>query len=125
MEKEEEKHPLVMIPEGTAEVEPAAEAEPVARADPLGDAESTTEAEPVAGADPQSEMETVSSLHLCTGPGCFKQALADSVYCGTDCILQHAAATMKTLSSPREPKSKGRAQRNPATTRNTAKVSKT
>uniref|UniRef100_A0A3Q3AZ19 Death-inducer obliterator 1-like n=2 Tax=Kryptolebias marmoratus TaxID=37003 RepID=A0A3Q3AZ19_KRYMA len=98
--EEEEKQPLVTRPEPTA----AAEAEPAAK--------------PEAEAD----METDSSLRLCTGPGCLNQALADSVYCGTDCILQHAAATMKTLSGPRVAKPKAKAQRKPATTRSTAKA---
>ena len=79
-----------------------------------------TEAEPEHEAE--AEMETDSSLPLCTGPGCSKQALPDSVYCGTDCILQHAAVTMKTLSGPKVPKSKGRAQRKAATARPTAMV---
>lgn len=70
--------------------------------------------------EPEAEMETDSSLPLCIGPGCCRQALPDSVYCGTDCILQHAAVTMKTLSGPKVPKSKGRPQRKAAPT---AKVS--
>ncbi|KAM4563893.1 uncharacterized protein PAE49_011838 isoform 2-T2 [Odontesthes bonariensis] len=83
-----------------------------------------TEAEPEAEAEHQAEaeMETDSSLPLCTGPGCWKQALPDSVYCGTDCILQHAAVTMKTLSGPKVSKSKGRAQRKAATARPAAKA---
>nr|XP_046253397.1 uncharacterized protein LOC124063618 isoform X2 [Scatophagus argus] len=72
--------------------------------------------------EPQAEMELDNSLPLCIGPGCSKQALPDSVYCGTDCILQHAAVTMKTLSVPKLPKSKGRAQRKAATARPTTKV---
>lgn len=72
--------------------------------------------------EPEAEMETDSSLPLCIGPRCSKQALPDSVYCGTDCILQHAAVTMKTLSGPKVPKSRGRTQRKVATARPTAKV---
>lgn len=115
------------------EAEPVAEAEPGLLAEPDPVAEPATEAEataePIAEvelaaiAEPVQDMETDMSLRLCTGPGCLKQALADSVYCGTDCILQHAAATMKTLSTPRMPKSKGRAQKKPAASRNTTKVS--
>ncbi|KAI3357554.1 hypothetical protein L3Q82_015971, partial [Scortum barcoo] len=71
--------------------------------------------------EPEAEMETVSSLPLCIGPRCSKQALPDSVYCGTECILQHAAVTMKTLSGPKVPKSKGRTQRKAATARLTTK----
>lgn len=74
--------------------------------------------------EPEAEMETGSSLPLCIGPGCSKQALPDSGYCGTDCILQHAAVTMKTLSGPKEPKSKGRVQRQVTTTRSITRVSK-
>ncbi|XP_072223306.1 uncharacterized protein [Leuresthes tenuis] len=82
-----------------------------------------TEAEPEHEAE--AEMETDSSLPLCTGPGCSKQALPDSVYCGTDCILQHAAVTMKTLSGPKVPTSKGRAQRKAAIARPTAMAQRT
>lgn len=74
--------------------------------------------------EPEAEMETDGSHPLCIGPGCSKQALPDSVYCGTDCILQHAAFTMKTLSGPKEPKPKGRPQRKAATTRLATKVKK-
>ncbi|XP_044068420.1 uncharacterized protein LOC122883584 [Siniperca chuatsi] len=70
--------------------------------------------------EPKAEMETDSALSLCIGPGCSKQALPDSVYCGTICILQHAAITMKTLSGPKVPKSRGRTQRKAATARPTA-----
>ncbi|XP_047445529.1 uncharacterized protein LOC125010755 isoform X2 [Mugil cephalus] len=71
---------------------------------------------------PEAEMETGCSLPLCIGPGCSKQALPDSVYCGTDCILQHAAVTMKTLSGPKVPKPRGRTQRKAATGTPTAKA---
>uniref|UniRef100_A0A3Q2E8R3 Death inducer-obliterator 1 n=1 Tax=Cyprinodon variegatus TaxID=28743 RepID=A0A3Q2E8R3_CYPVA len=72
--------------------------------------EQQPEGEPAA--EPQCGME--SSFPLCTGPGCANQALPDSVYCGTDCIVQHAAITLKTLSSPKVPKSDGRPQRRAA-----------
>ncbi|XP_029469186.1 death-inducer obliterator 1 isoform X3 [Rhinatrema bivittatum] len=42
----------------------------------------------------------------CIGPGCSNLAQPDSVYCSNDCILKHAAATMKFLSSGKEPKPK-------------------
>ena len=61
------------------------------------------------------EAETESSLSCCIGPGCPKHALPESVYCSTDCIVQHAAATMKTLSDSKEPKLKARPQRKAAT----------
>uniref|UniRef100_A0A3B4BH09 PHD-type domain-containing protein n=1 Tax=Periophthalmus magnuspinnatus TaxID=409849 RepID=A0A3B4BH09_9GOBI len=36
----------------------------------------------------------------CIGPGCEKNAQPDSVYCGNDCILRHAAAAMKSITEP-------------------------
>uniref|UniRef100_A0A665V1Z3 Death-inducer obliterator 1-like n=2 Tax=Echeneis naucrates TaxID=173247 RepID=A0A665V1Z3_ECHNA len=63
------------------------------------------------GTEPEPESEMESSLPLCIGPQCSKEALPDSVYCGTDCILQHAAVTMKTLSVAKAPKSRIRSQR--------------
>ncbi|XP_058143282.1 death-inducer obliterator 1 [Dasypus novemcinctus] len=42
----------------------------------------------------------------CIGPGCSSVAQPDSVYCSNDCILKHAAATMKFLSSGQEQKPK-------------------
>lgn len=86
--------------------------------------EQTTEASPEPAAELEAEMETDGSLPLCIGPGCSKQALPDSVYCGNDCILQHAAVTMKTLSGPKVAKSRGRAQRKASTARATVTVSK-
>ncbi|KAL2103618.1 hypothetical protein ACEWY4_000486 [Coilia grayii] len=44
------------------------------------------------------------ALPKCIGPGCTKSALPDSVYCGHDCILRHAAVAMKSLSGPKPPK---------------------
>lgn len=73
--------------------------------------------------EPDAEMETGSSLPLCIGPECSKQALQDSVYCGTDCILQHAAFTMKTLSVPKVPKPRARPQRKAATAKPSPTVS--
>lgn len=72
--------------------------------------------------EPKAEMKTDGSFPLCIGPGCSKKALPDSVYCGTDCILQHAAFTMKTLTVSKVPKSKGRAQKKDASARPPAKV---
>jgi len=40
-----------------------------------------------------------SSLPKCIGPGCERDALPDSVYCGNDCILRHAAAAMKIITT--------------------------
>ncbi|XP_051967151.1 death-inducer obliterator 1-like [Xyrauchen texanus] len=40
-----------------------------------------------------------SSLPKCIGPGCERDALLDTVYCGNDCILRHAAAAMKSITT--------------------------
>ncbi|KAM4692619.1 death-inducer obliterator 1 [Rhinophrynus dorsalis] len=52
--------------------------------------------------------ETLKSNDVadCIGPGCSNLALPDSVYCGHDCILKHAAAAMKSLSAGKETKPK-------------------
>ncbi|KAJ6665756.1 hypothetical protein lerEdw1_002126 [Lerista edwardsae] len=42
----------------------------------------------------------------CIGPGCSSVAQSGSVYCGHECILKHAAATMKFLSEGKEQKPK-------------------
>ena len=52
------------------------------------------------------KAEEDSSLPKCIGPGCEKNAQPDSVYCGNDCILRHAAATMKSITDVKEPKQK-------------------
>uniref|UniRef100_A0A8C3X5B2 Death-inducer obliterator 1 n=1 Tax=Catagonus wagneri TaxID=51154 RepID=A0A8C3X5B2_9CETA len=51
----------------------------------------------------------------CIGPGCSSAALPDSVYCSSDCILKHAAATMRLLSAGKEqkPKPKERSKTKP------------
>ncbi|XP_047439123.1 death-inducer obliterator 1-like isoform X3 [Mugil cephalus] len=55
-----------------------------------------------------------SSLPKCIGPGCDNNAQPDSVYCGNDCILKHAAAAMKSITDVKEPKQKDttKAQKN-------------
>lgn len=45
-----------------------------------------------------------AALPKCIGPGCENDAQPDSVYCGNDCILRHAAAAMKSISDDKEPK---------------------
>lgn len=55
---------------------------------------------------PQKVVEKPSegaSLPKCIGPGCENDAQPDSVYCGNDCILRHAAAAMKSISDDKEP----------------------
>ncbi|XP_052424745.1 death-inducer obliterator 1 isoform X2 [Carassius gibelio] len=48
---------------------------------------------------PQVSAVEGSPLPKCIGPGCERDALPDSVYCGNDCILKHAAAAMKTITT--------------------------
>lgn len=72
---------------------------------------------------PDVVVKSETTSPLCIGPSCSKYALPDSVYCGSDCILQHAAVTIKSLSDPKVPKSKGRAQRKGTAARAPAKVS--
>lgn len=86
---------------------------------PVTSPESEPEAEPEP--EPAAEMKN-SPFPLCIGPKCSKQALPDSVYCSTDCIIQHAAFTMKTLSVPKVLKSSGRAQKKAQPARPAAKV---
>ena len=58
----------------------------------------------------QKAEEDESSLPKCIGPGCEKNAQPDSVYCGNDCILRHAAAAMKSITDVKEPKQKEKAK---------------
>ncbi|XP_043107441.1 death-inducer obliterator 1 isoform X4 [Puntigrus tetrazona] len=67
---------------------------------------------------PQVSAVEGSSLPKCIGPGCERDALPDSVYCGNDCILKHAAAAMKTITtdgkdSKQKEKGRPKAQRKP------------
>ncbi|CAJ1051365.1 death-inducer obliterator 1-like isoform X6 [Xyrichtys novacula] len=61
--------------------------------------------------DEKAEQMTVdeSSLPKCIGPGCESNAQPDSVYCGNDCILRHAAAAMKSITEEPKQKEKGNA----------------
>lgn len=62
---------------------------------------------PTAEAPEEKVVEKPSeeaSLPKCIGPGCENDAQPDSVYCGNDCILRHAAAAMKSISDDKEPK---------------------
>ncbi|KAJ8370661.1 hypothetical protein SKAU_G00106890 [Synaphobranchus kaupii] len=60
-------------------------------------------------------VEETSTMPKCIGPGCDKCALPDSVYCGTECILNHAAAAMKSITKVKEPPPKPRTQKKLAT----------
>ena len=50
--------------------------------------------------------EEEPSSPKCIGPGCENNAQPDSVYCGNDCILRHAAAAMKSITDVKEPNQK-------------------
>lgn len=39
----------------------------------------------------------------CIGPGCSNDALPESVYCGHQCIIRHAAVAMHGFSEPKVP----------------------
>uniref|UniRef100_A0A667ZYH7 Death inducer-obliterator 1 n=1 Tax=Myripristis murdjan TaxID=586833 RepID=A0A667ZYH7_9TELE len=47
-----------------------------------------------------------SNLPKCIGPGCENNAQPDSVYCGNDCILRHAAVAMKSKERAKAQKTK-------------------
>uniref|UniRef100_A0A3P9QHJ5 Death inducer-obliterator 1 n=1 Tax=Poecilia reticulata TaxID=8081 RepID=A0A3P9QHJ5_POERE len=64
-------------------------------------------------------VEDDSSLPKCIGPGCDSIAQPDSVYCGNDCILKHAAAAMKSITDVKEPKQKDKSM--PQKNKSTAK----
>ncbi|XP_072304764.1 uncharacterized protein [Eucyclogobius newberryi] len=72
--------------------------------------------------EPEPDPVSQSSSPDCIGPSCSKPALPESVYCGSDCIMQHAAATIKNLSVPKAPKTRARAQRKAAPARAPAKA---
>lgn len=71
----------------------------------------------------KQKAEDDSSLPKCIGPGCDSIAQPDSVYCGNDCILKHAAAAMKSIIDVKEPKQKDKAK--PLKNKSTAKVTRT
>ncbi|XP_048405714.2 death-inducer obliterator 1-like isoform X2 [Stegostoma tigrinum] len=48
----------------------------------------------------------IPAVPKCIGPGCSNLASTDSVYCSNDCILKHAAATMKSLNQAKDQKQK-------------------
>ncbi|XP_043978585.1 death-inducer obliterator 1 isoform X2 [Gambusia affinis] len=75
----------------------------------------TTPAEEAA----KQRAEDDSSLPKCIGPGCDSIAQPDSVYCGNDCILKHAAAAMKSITDVKEPKQKDKSM--PQKNKSTAK----
>ncbi len=50
---------------------------------------------------PLEEEEEKAASSKCIGPGCCNVSLPESVYCGHQCIVQHAATAMKSLSEPK------------------------
>lgn len=42
-----------------------------------------------------------AAVPKCIGPGCSNEALPESVYCGHQCIIRHAAVAMHGLSEPK------------------------
>lgn len=68
----------------------------------------------------KQKAEDDSFLPKCIGPGCESNAQPDSVYCGNDCILKHAAAAMKSITDVKEPKQKDKTK--PQTDKSAAKV---
>ena len=54
----------------------------------------------------EEKAEEKPSSPKCIGPGCENNAQPDSVYCGNDCILRHAAAAMKSITDVKEPNQK-------------------
>lgn len=42
-----------------------------------------------------------AAVPKCIGPGCSNNALPESVYCGHQCIIRHAAVAMHGLSEPK------------------------
>ncbi|XP_047203483.1 death-inducer obliterator 1 isoform X3 [Girardinichthys multiradiatus] len=67
----------------------------------------------------KQKAEDDSSLPKCIGPGCDGIAQPESVYCGNDCILKHAAAAMKSITDVKEPKQKDKTK--PQKNKSTAK----
>lgn len=61
---------------------------------------SQEEAEPMKR---EKEEEKLSAVPKCIGPGCDSDALPESVYCGHQCIIRHAAMAMQTISEPKTP----------------------
>lgn len=87
--------------ESKAEQPAASTAEQKAPPDTVHKVASNVEVDTTAVAVEQAEEKVEeSALPKCIGPGCENNAQPDSVYCGPDCILKHAAATMKSITDP-------------------------
>ncbi|KAM7423262.1 hypothetical protein PAMA_011013 [Pampus argenteus] len=106
-------------PKADQKVAPTAEkkaaptsAEPKTLPDPEQKVASNIEVNTTPAAEEKTGMtaEEESSLPKCIGPGCENNAQPDSVYCGNDCILRHAAAAMKSITDVKEPKQKDKSK---------------
>lgn len=51
--------------------------------------------------DLEDQVEKKAAVPKCIGPGCSNDALPESVYCGHQCIIRHAAVAIHGLSEPR------------------------
>lgn len=107
------QHPAVLKDDqkSAAAVEKKAAAEQKALPDAEQKVASNVEVKttPTAGVLQESSLQKAeddSALPKCIGPGCENNAQPDSVYCGNDCILRHAAAAMKSITDVKEPKQK-------------------
>lgn len=49
----------------------------------------------------QEKVVEKAAVPTCIGPGCSNDALPESVYCGHQCIIRHAAMAMHGLSEPK------------------------
>lgn len=51
--------------------------------------------------DMVEKVKEKAAVPKCIGPGCSNEALPESVYCGHQCIIRHAAVAMHGLSEPK------------------------
>ncbi|MEQ2262191.1 hypothetical protein XENORESO_000648, partial [Xenotaenia resolanae] len=111
-----------VVSAGDPKVPPAAEQkappEPEQRVETTVEV-NTTPAVEVPEEKGKQKAEDDSSLPKCIGPGCDGIAQPESVYCGNDCILKHAAAAMKSITDVKEPKQKDKTK--PQKNKSTAK----
>lgn len=92
------------VPTVEKKAAPAAEQKALPETEPK--VASNVEVKTTPTAEVPEEKAEDSSLPKCIGPGCENNAQPDSVYCGNDCILRHAAVTMKSITDVKEPKPK-------------------
>lgn len=51
--------------------------------------------------DVVEKVKEKAAVPKCIGPGCSNDALPESVYCGHQCIIRHAAVAMHGISEPK------------------------